>query len=137
MDGQFESMRNLLSNIGIHLNTFAAGEYAADIERYIRFLKGRIKAALNITPFASFPKLMLIKCAIAYNFRINSVSPKDGVSKTISPRTMATGLTLNYGKHLSLPFGAYAQVYDESNNTMRACTVGAIDLHPMGNVNGG
>ena len=80
---------------------------------------------------------MLLNCATAQNFWINMVSPKDGVSNNRSLRTIITGLTLQYRPHLSIPFVSYAQVHDDSDNTMQSHTVGAITLRLMDNASTG
>ena len=36
-----------------------------------------------------------------------------GISTTISPREIMTGETLNYKRHLAIPFGQYCQIYEE------------------------
>ena len=86
-----------------------------------------------ITPFNFTPKHMTIECVIAQNFWINIIPPMDGMSNTVSPRTIVTGLRISHGKHLLLEFGSYAQVHDEGDNSMRSRTTGAIALRPMGN----
>jgi hypothetical protein len=54
--------------------------------------------------------------------------PRDGISKTISPRGIIHGLTVDYNKHCQLEFGSYAQVDGEHDNSMQTCTTGAISL---------
>ena len=44
---------------------------------------------------------------------------------------------MDYNKHCKIPFGDYAQVYDNTDNTMAERTVGAICLGPSGNLQGG
>jgi hypothetical protein len=64
---------------------------------------------------------------------------KGGVSDNISPRTIMSGETLDYKKHLSLQLGQYCQVQEEDNprNSQIARTKGAISLGPSGNLQGG
>ena len=54
----------------------------------------------------------------------------------MSPRTLIMGLGINYHKHCRLAFGAYVQVHEEGNSTLRPRTSGAIALRPMGNEQG-
>ena len=63
---------------------------------------------------------------------------KGGISNVI-PRTLMTGIKLDYSKHCHLPFGSYVQVHDEPSptNSPSARTVGAITLGPTGNLQGG
>jgi hypothetical protein len=64
---------------------------------------------------------------------------KGGVSETLSPKTIMSGDTLDYKKHLSLKIGQYCQVHEEDNprNSQLARTKGAISLRPSGNLQGG
>jgi hypothetical protein len=64
---------------------------------------------------------------------------KGGVSDTLSPKTIMSGETLDYKKHLSLQVGQYCQVHEEDNphNSQIARTKGAIFLGPSGNLQGG
>jgi hypothetical protein len=64
---------------------------------------------------------------------------KGGVSDTLSPKTIVSGETLDYKKHLSLQLGQYCQVHEEENprNSQIARTKGAISLGPSSNLQGG
>jgi hypothetical protein len=64
---------------------------------------------------------------------------KGGVSDTLSPKTIISGETLDYKKHLSLQLGQYCQAREEDNplNSQIARTKGAISLGPSGNLQGG
>jgi hypothetical protein len=64
---------------------------------------------------------------------------KGGVSETTSPKTIMSGETLNYKKHLSLQVGQYCQVHEENNprNSQLTRTKGAIYLGPNENLQGG
>jgi hypothetical protein len=66
-------------------------------------------------------------------------STKGGVSDALSPKTIMSGETLDYKKHLSLQLGHYCQVYEEDNprNSQIERTKGAISLGPSGNLKGG
>ena len=62
---------------------------------------------------------------------------KGGISKTMSPRTLLTGLTMNYNRHCRLEFGEYVQTHEEHDNSLNPRTIGALALRPTGNVQGG
>jgi hypothetical protein len=64
---------------------------------------------------------------------------KGEVSETLSPKTIISGETLDYKKHLILEIGQYCQVNEEENpcNSQLARTKGAISLGPSGNMQGG
>jgi hypothetical protein len=66
-------------------------------------------------------------------------STKGGVSDTLSPKTIMSGKTLDYKKHMTLQLGQYCQVHKEDNprNSQIARTKGAISLGPSGNLQGG
>ena len=105
----------------------------------IQTLKERIRATRHSLPFKRMPRLMLVEMVYYNTMWINAFPAKYGVSNTISPRTMLTGVTLNYKKHCHLEFGAYVQVHEATlpRNSMAACTAGAIALGPCGNAQGG
>ena len=70
---------------------------------------------------------------------LNFFPPKGGVSDVLSPKTIMSGETLDYKKHLCLQFGQYCQVHEEQEprNGQTARTKGAISLGPSGNLQGG
>ena len=66
---------------------------------------------------------------------------EDGISTTMSPNTLITGIPgRTYDDIMKLNFGDYVQAYNvqggKTNNT-NARTVGAIALYPSGNQQGG
>jgi hypothetical protein len=83
---------------------------------------------------------MLINMVL-YSVRLlNFFPPKDGISDTISPKTILTGNTLDEKRDLPLQFGTYCQVHDndEPRNSQLPCTKkGAVYLGSTGNVQGG
>jgi hypothetical protein len=66
-------------------------------------------------------------------------STKVGVSDTLKPKTIMSGETLDFKKHLSLQIGHYCQVHEEDTprNSQVARTKGAISLGRRGNLQGG
>ena len=73
----------------------------------------------------------------AANYWLNMFPRKGGISQTMSPRTLLTGLTMNYNRHCRLEFGKYVQTHEEHGNSLNPCTIGALALRPTGNVQGG
>lgn len=61
----------------------------------------------------------------------------DGISDELSPRTIISGLTLDYNKHCRLEFGEYVQTHEEHDNSMASRSTGAIALRRTGNEQGG
>jgi hypothetical protein len=55
----------------------------------------------------------------------------------MSPRTIITGIELDFNQHCQLQCGEYAQTHEPHDNTMVHRTVGAIGLRPTGNAQGG
>lgn len=68
----------------------------------------------------------------------STCSYANGISTTMSPRTIITGTTANYSTHCRVPIGAYCEVHNESNpsNTETPCTSYNIALNPTGNLQG-
>jgi hypothetical protein len=81
---------------------------------------------------------MLIELIYSSTLWINAFPPKGGVSSTLSPRNIMTGIQFDYQKHCRLQFGSYVQAHQEpsTTNTQAARTVGAICLGPTGNIQG-
>ena len=136
-DGQFETTRGNIADMGIVLNTASPEEHVPEVERQIRTLKEKARSVVNVLPFKKIPPRMLIELIYYSNFWNNAFPNKNGVSETISPRTIVTGQEINYEQHCKLEFGEYVQVHEESDNTMASRTTGAISLRPTGNNQGG
>jgi hypothetical protein len=118
----------------IRLNTTTKGEHVPEIERYIRTTKDRCRCVYTTVPFDRIPSLMTVELVYAsVVFWLNMSPSNDGVSDTISPRGLITGLKLDYNKHCRIAFGAYAQTHEEHDNIMATRTIGAITVRPMGN----
>ncbi|MEM9592233.1 MAG: reverse transcriptase domain-containing protein, partial [Pseudomonadota bacterium] len=129
--------RTPLAGEGMMLNVVARGEHVPEIERHVRTLKERCRAVYNSLPYRRMPKRMVIELVYAMTFWLHAFPARDGVSETVSPRELVTGIVLDANKHCRIPFGAYAQTHEEHDNTMASRTVGAIALRPTGNAQGG
>jgi hypothetical protein len=70
---------------------------------------------------------------------LNFFPTKGGISNTLSPKTIMSGETLDYKKHLSLQVGQYCQVHEEDTlrNSQSPRTNGAISPGHSGNLQGG
>jgi hypothetical protein len=95
-----------------------------------------VRATRHTLPFKMIPLIMLINLIYSSILWINAFPPKGGVSTTLSPRNIMTGIQFDYNKHCQLPFGSYVQAHEEPRptNTQAARTVGAICLGPTGNI---
>ena len=138
MDGEFESMRSEINEIGLELNTTAANEHVPKIERQIRVIKERTRCIRHTLPFKFIPLLMVVEMVYMSCMWINAFPPKGGVSETLSPRHIMTGQQFDYNKHCKWAFGEYGQTHEENNppNSQAARAIGAICLGPTGNLQG-
>ena len=132
MDGEFEPLRDNMTELDVGLNTTAANEHVPEIERHTKTIKERTHAGRSTLPFKFIPKLMMIHLVYNAVLWLNTFPPKGGVSTTVSPRTLMTGQYIDYNKHCCIPFGQYVQVHEENSptNTLHAQTVGATCLGP-------
>jgi hypothetical protein len=71
--------------------------------------------------------------------QLNLFPAKGGISPYYSPRTILGLPVLDYDKHCTVPFGAYAQANHETNqtNSNAAWTIDTIYLRPAINMQGG
>ena len=124
--------------MGIHANLATRNEHVPEIERQHRVIKERAHACCSTLPFKVLPKLLLVKMVKNCVIWINMFPAKGGIPN-VSPRTLMTGIKLDYSKHFRLPFGSYVQVRDDPSltNSPTARTVGAITLGPTSNLQGG
>jgi predicted fused transcriptional regulator/phosphomethylpyrimidine kinase len=91
MDGEFESLCPELINLGMSLNTASRDEHVPEIERRIRTVKERVRGVWNTIPFKKVPHRMTIELVMACNYWLNAFPAHDGISDTISPRTLIDG----------------------------------------------
>ena len=136
-DHEFEAARSHLGRLGILLNAATRDAHVPEIERYNRTVKDRVRSAFHMLPFKRMPRIMIIELVKAMFFWLNAVPANDGVSDTISPRTLLTGQKIDYNRHCRLGFGTYIQTHEEHDNSMAPRTTGAIALRPTGNAEGG
>eukprot|EP00934_Nitzschia_sp_Nitz4_P008987 Nitzschia sp. Nitz4//scaffold353_size16344//11151//16190//NITZ4_008865-RA/size16344-processed-gene-0.13-mRNA-1//1//CDS//3329548925//8977//frame0 len=137
LDGAFEPLRDGLGELGITLNTTSRDEHVGEAERAIRTIKERMRAIHNTLPFKKLPTRLLIEMAKSCVFWINALPQRNGVSKQLSPRTIITGMSIDYRRHCQYEFGEYVQTHEEHDNTMAPRTIGALALRPTGNAQGG
>jgi len=136
MDGAFGCLETELSAMEIRLNGVAREEHVPDIERYIRTVKERVRSTYNTLPFDRIPPRMLIELASREVYWLNAFPLTDGISDTLSPRTIVTGQTVTYDRHCKFDFGQYVQTHEQHDNTMTPRTIGALALRPTGNIQG-
>ncbi len=78
MDMEFEKLKDMLPNVT--LNTTAAREHIGEIERKIRVIKERGRGTINMLPYETMPKLMIIELMHFCVMWMNSFPVKSGVS---------------------------------------------------------
>jgi len=132
-DIEFEPLREQFTM----LETSAADEHVADIERYIETVKGRTRSAYHTLPFRRIPRLIIEHLVRNSVFWLNAFPAVDGVSDDYSPRYIMTGQHVTYDRHVVTEFGAYVQTHEEHDNSMVQRTTGAFCLGPTGNSRGG
>jgi hypothetical protein len=107
MDGEFECLRGDLAAMGVGLNTTSNDEHVGDIERYIRTVKERTRSIYNTLPFQQLPTCMIIETVYTSVFWLNCSPSRNGVSASLSPRAIITGMSIDYNSHCQLEFGTY------------------------------
>ena len=139
MDREIMPMLEELKNRNIRGNPTSANEHVPEIERQIRVIKERVRGIYNTLPYATIPKLMMTELVYYVVAWLNNFPPKGGVSQSISPRAMFTGVNLDFNKHCKLQFGEYVQVHEENTptNSMQPRSTGAIALGSTYNIQSG
>jgi hypothetical protein len=133
VDGQFEPLRDALSEMGVTLNICSREEHVPVAERRIRTLKERCRCICNTLPFKKLPGMLVVQMVSTCNFWLTIFPPKDGISRNINPRDLITGVKIDYNQHVQADFGEYVQIHEEHENTMHTWTNGAIATKPSGN----
>lgn len=136
-DNEFATLDVGLSSIGVTLNTVSQNEHVPEIARHIRTLKDRCISTYNALPFNKKPTRIIVELVYAMKFRIHAFPAADGVSASISPRELVSGVAISAKKHSVIPFGAFSQTHEKHNSSMLAKTIGTIALRPTGNAQEG
>jgi hypothetical protein len=136
---EFTSMRDALMELdGIGLNIAATNEHVPEIERTIRTVKERTRTNIDRLPFKHYPKVMKIEMVKNAVIWLNMFPHANGVSETMSPRTIMTGMRAKFATHCHVLFDTYCEVHNKNDpsNTMRPRTSQAIALNPTRNIQG-
>ena len=122
----------------IHLNVVPADCHVGEVERSIRTIKERVRSCAHGMPYRRLPKLLITHMVADAVRCLNMFPAVDGVSRSLSPATLVTGVPPPDFNTLRLEFGAYVQLFDDPapSNTIRSRTFGAIVLTPTGNLQG-
>ena len=119
----------------ILFNIVAAEEHVGDIERANRTLKDNMRTIINDLPFSHYPKAMVAGCAMAAIHWMNWLPKPNGLSKSIGPETLITGIQPPYFQTITeMRFGDYALVDNgKTTNEVGSRRIGAIALFPTKN----
>jgi hypothetical protein len=132
-DGEFKCTRGAVATgLRSELNICGEDEHVPDIERAIRTTKERTRCTYNASPIDHYPPRMIIEMVFLSVFWLNAFPLCLEISQTLSPRTIVTGLHIDYNKHCRIEFGQYVQTHE-----MASPTAGALALQPTGNQQGG
>ena len=135
-DNELECVRASL--LPIVLNTVPADSHVGEVERSIRTIKERIRSCAHGLPFKRLPRLMVTHMVADAVRCLNQFPWKNGISDTMSPAGIVTGIGLPDYHCMRIEFGSYAQVLEDNDpsNTLRSRSLGAMALTPTGNAQG-
>lgn len=133
-DDEFEPLERIMPEQ--QFNCCGADEHVPEIERFIQTIKDTVRSQYNDLPFRHIPRLVIIHMVKNAVFWWNALPVNDSALGNYSGRYILEGRTIDYNKHIRIPFGAYAQTHEEHDNDMQPRTVGAICLGPTGNQQG-
>jgi hypothetical protein len=125
---EFAPLKPLIEYItgGPVFNLASANKHVPEIKRRIRVVKEHCQVTRHSLPFERIPKIMTVHIVLNVVKLFIFLPTKGGLSETLSPKTIMSGETFNYKKHLTLQIGQYCQVHEEENprNSQLACTKG-------------
>ena len=137
-DNEFECIVDALRmDCNVNFYPVARNAHEPFIERDNRTSKERCRCVFNSLPFKHWPTRMTMELPIAVDFWLNYWCSSGGVSSTVPPTQLVTGIKLDAKKHCRFQFGDYVLAHGDSNNTMGARAGESIYLRPTGNPDGG
>ena len=108
-------------------------KHVREIEHYIHVVEERARAIYSTLPFTHMTPCFVLEMVKSAVFWLNSFAHANGVSLTISPIEVVTGLWIDHNRHCKYEFGGYVQTHEENTNGMEPRTMGALDVFPSGN----
>jgi hypothetical protein len=135
-DNEFSCIKDEV--LPVRLDVVPADSHVGEVERSIRTIRERTRAAVHGMPYKRLPKLMVVELVKDAVRCLNLFPRRDGVSDTLSPTTIVTGEGFPDYNKMTLEFGEYVQIFEPTtpSNTLHSRTLGAIALGPSGNANG-
>ena len=137
MDGKFEPIKDDVNNTGMAFNTTSRDEHEPVIKRHIQTIKDRLISVWSTLHLKKVPIRMIIELIAASVFLFHAFPHHDGISTTMIPHDIITGMTLDYNHHCKHQYGDYVQTNEQHDNTISLRKIGAIALRPTGNEKGG
>jgi hypothetical protein len=135
-DNEFDCLREHVRPVA--MNIAPADSHVGEIERSIRTIKERLRSCVHGLPFKRLPKLLVNHMVSDAVRCLNNFPRSNGVSSTLSPVSILTGVPSPDYNTMRLEIGSYVQVFEDNDpsNTPRARSLGAIALTPTGNHQG-
>ena len=136
MDMKFNKVTPKISKVAI--NTSAASEHVAKVERRIRVIKERCRACMALLPFKRISNVVTINLVHFCIFWLNAIPVKADISSIYSPTEMICHQKVDAKKWCKLMFGDYVEVHEENTitNSTKPRTRPAICIGLSGNLQG-
>ena len=130
VDPEFELLYDAMIDNDIIIVPVPAQQHVPEIERTIKAVKERYRAAYYSLPFQAIPKVLIKALAKRVVKFLNMFPPKGGVCTHWSPCAIVTGKPLDYNINCVCPFGSFVQALNEPNplNTPAPRSLDAIYL---------
>ena len=87
------------TNKQIELNVTSSRNHIPEIERQICVINERASECCHNFPFKHTPKVVIFAMLKNYELWLNAFPPKGGVSTSVGPRIMLTGVKFDYNKN--------------------------------------
>jgi len=136
-EGAIGSLKTIFESEGCRVEIASKNSHVPEVERAIRVIKERVRAFVTTLPY-KLPCVVLIHVVYYQVTMINHFPKSSSVDPEIPPKTLLTGVKIDYKRDCQLKLGEYVQVHDDDmiTNTMKERTLGAICLGPVGNAQG-
>eukprot|EP00536_Pseudo-nitzschia_multiseries_P006619 jgi/Psemu1/15743/gm1.15743_g len=112
-------------------------ELNVKVEGYNCTIKEQCRCLFSTLPYRKVPKQMIVEMVRNVIFYLNAFPWDGGVSNELAPTTIVTGSAPDYSLHFQVAYGTYGQTRDETDNTMKVSTTGAIAMGLTQNFKGG
>ena len=132
-DNEFSSPTYETLFLPATLHVCSKGEHVPIIERSVRTIKERARAASASLPYDRVPSLMTVSLLEGVERWLNTFASG---SHDHSPITVVEGRSPPRGDVQRIPYGAYAEVYVGTKNTLESRTVPGIALRESNGVGG-